>query len=127
MMFGGFAAEHASVSEYDSPAAFAAELEAVQFTDYFWTTRRVRYRRPAGSRRQPLELETSWSPGAMTSRFAAIDGARVEQPVAAIDGVPAEALPFLNEPFESIPSFFPWADLTVAWGDVPSAIGDREQ
>ncbi|MDG0790562.1 hypothetical protein OMP38_06625 [Cohnella ginsengisoli] len=127
MLFGGFAAEHASVSEYDSLAAFAEELEAAQFTDYYWTTRRVRYRRPAGKGRPRLELETSWSPGAMSPRYAAINGARVEQPLAAIDGVKSEELPFLNESFKSIPSFFPWKDLTVAWGDVPYAIGDRDE
>ncbi|PLT45436.1 hypothetical protein B8V81_3867 [Paenibacillus pasadenensis] len=126
-LFGGFVAEHASVSEYASLAEFAEEFESAQFTDYYWTTRRVRYRRPAGKARPPLELETSWSPGAMATRYATINGARIEQPIAAIDGVTSEELPFLNEPFASIPSFFPWEDLTVAWGEWPSAIGDREE
>ncbi|MEK0315676.1 hypothetical protein [Cohnella sp. 56] len=126
-LFGGFVAEHAGVSDYASLAAFAQELEAAQFTDYYWTTRRVRYRRPAGQGGQPLELETSWSPGAMSPRYATINGARIEQPLVAIDGVSSEELPFLNEPFTSIPSFFPWEDLSVAWGECPSAIGDREE
>ncbi|RKP51401.1 hypothetical protein D7Z26_16535 [Cohnella endophytica] len=126
LMFGGFVAEHASVTEYASLAAFAEELEAARFTDYYWTTRRARYRRPAGRARENLDIEISWSPGSMSPRYATINGRRIEQPVAEIDGVPNGELPFMEQSFAAIPPFFPWKDLTVAWGDMPSAIGDRE-
>ncbi|WP_214628036.1 hypothetical protein [Paenibacillus agaridevorans] len=127
LIFGGFVAEHASVSEYPSLDAFSQELESSRFTDYYWTTRRVRYRRPDGRARQALEFEASWSPGAMVPRYATVNGLRVEHPLVEIDGLNTEQLPFLNEPFQSIPPFFPWKDLSVAWGDMPSAIGDREE
>lgn len=126
-VFGGFIAEHASVDEYPSLAAFAAELALGQFTDYFFSTRRTRYRRPAGDARPALELETSWSPGTHRPRFAAINGRRVEYPTVQYDGIANDELPFLNEPFRSVPTFFPWQDFYVAWGDWPWAIGDREE
>ncbi|MEF3310933.1 hypothetical protein PV433_18815 [Paenibacillus sp. GYB004] len=127
LIFGGFVAEHASVSEYCSLAAFAEELEPGRFTDYYWTTRRARYVRPAGSSRQMLELETSWSPGSMTPRYATINGRRVEQPIVEIDGLNADELPFMSEPFAPIPPFFPWKDFSTVWADDPYAIGDREE
>jgi len=126
LVFGGFVAEHASVDEYPSLAAFAAELERCRFTDYYWLTRRVRYRRPASSQRSALELETSWSPGAVAPRFAAVNGRGVEWPVAALDGVVPAELPFLAEPFAALPSFFPWRDFKIEWCDIPYAINDRE-
>ncbi|HOF86763.1 MAG TPA: hypothetical protein PLZ36_01495 [Armatimonadota bacterium] len=126
-VFGGFLAEHASVDDYPSLAAFAADMAQGQFTDYYWATRRVRYRRPAGSARPALEMETSISPGAPTQRIAAINGRRLDLPVAAYDGIRTAELPFLYEPFTSVPTFFPWQDFSVAWGDWPFAIGDREQ
>lgn len=124
--FGGFVAEHASVSEYSSLSSFAKELESARFTDYFWTTRRVRYERKKGSARPAIELETSWSPGSTIPRYAAIDGCPVETPVLKIDGINNEELPFLNMAPTPIPPFFPWKDLKVEWGDWPYAIGDRE-
>ncbi|HEY3376483.1 MAG TPA: hypothetical protein VGL77_03225, partial [Armatimonadota bacterium] len=126
MIFGGFVAEHASIDEYPSLQAFVEDLSASKFTDYFWTTRRTRYRRPAGRVRPALELETSHSSGSQTARIAAINGQPVTWPTASYDGVATETLPFLNEPFTAIPSFFPWEDFTVEWGDWPYAIGDRE-
>ncbi|MHB9025205.1 MAG: hypothetical protein ACYC7E_13710 [Armatimonadota bacterium] len=125
-VFAGFVAEHAGVSDYPSPAAFAAEMARGKFTDYYWTTRRVRYRRPAGAR-PALEFETSISPGARTQRIAAINGRALDMPVAQYDGVKTEELPFLNEPFTSVPTFFPWEDFSVEWGEWPYAIGDREE
>jgi hypothetical protein len=119
-IFSGFVAEHAGVGEFPSLAAFAASLAGAQFTDYFWNTRRVRYRRPG------LEMEVSWSPGTHQPRVAAINGHPVPWPAVAIDGLEASALPLLNAPFASVPSFFPWDELAVEWGDWPSAIGDRE-
>lgn len=126
-VFGGFIAEHAGIEEYPSLSAFAASLAPAQFTDYFWTTRRTRYRRPACTARPALEIETSWSPGSHTPRYAAIDGRRVDMPTVHIDGLADAELPFLQEPFQSVPSFFPWQDFAVAWGDWPYAIGDREE
>ncbi len=126
MIFGGFIAEHASIDEYPSLQAFADELATGKFTDYFWTTRRTRYRRQASSLRPALEIETSIYPGSQLTRIAAINGQAINWPAAAYDGVSNDDLPFLYEPFKSVPSFFPWQDFTVAWGDWPYAIGDRE-
>lgn len=110
--FGGFVAEAASVDDWPSLAAFAERLAAGQFTDYLFTTRRTRYRR-AG-----LELEVSLSPGQTQARFAAIDGRRVESPVAALDGLPSGTLPFLDAEPVSVPSYWPWpAGLLPAVGD----------
>ncbi|THF76705.1 hypothetical protein [Cohnella fermenti] len=124
--FGGFAAEHSGLSEYPSLAAFAKECVSARFTDYFWTTRRVQYRRPAGIVRPALDLEASWSPGAATQRYATINGNRVDCPIAEIDGLQAENLPFVSEPYAAIPPYFPWKDFKVEWGDWPYAIGDRD-
>jgi hypothetical protein len=126
-IFGGFIAEHASADEYPSLSVFAAEMADGQFTDYYWTTRRVRYRRPAGALRPALELEVSWSPGSHTHRAAAINGRALTMPVLEIDGIDSDSVPFLNEPFTSVRSYFPWEDLGVACGDWPRAIGDRER
>lgn len=129
-VFGGFVAEHAGVDDYPSLAAFMEELAGARFTDYYWTTRRVRYRRPAGANRPALELETSWSPGSVVTRFALIDG----QPVpwddrVSIDGMADADFPFLTEPWESTPSYFPWPKMEANWGTGGAVgfIGDREQ
>ncbi|HEY3376800.1 MAG TPA: hypothetical protein VGL77_04830 [Armatimonadota bacterium] len=126
MIFGGFVAEHASVDEYPSLQAFVDALSASKFTDYFWSTRRTRYRRPADRVRPALELESSLSPGSPAARIAAINGQTVTWPTLAYDDIANESLPFLNEPFASVPAFFPWDDFSVEWGDWPYAIGDRE-
>ncbi len=126
-IFGGFVAEHASVAEFGSAAAFAAVLAATKFTDYYWTTRRVRYRRPAGAVRPAVEFEVSQSPGTQLTRTAAINGRAVAWPAVEIDGIKPRQLPFLNEPFQSVPSFFPWQDFRVEWGEWPYAISDREE
>ena len=126
-VFGGFVAEHASVDEYASLEDFAVSLAAARFTDYFWTTRRVRYRRDASRVRPRLEMEVSWSPGSQIPRFAAINGQPVRMPILQIDGIANEAVPFLDQPYASVPSFFPWRDFRVEWGDWPYAIGDREE
>jgi hypothetical protein len=125
-VFGGFLAEHASVDEYPSLAAFAADVAQTRFTDYFWTTRRVRCRRPTTSVRPALEFEVSWSPGSQIPRIAAVNGRDVEWPVVKIDGLKPKNFPFLAEPFASVPAFFPWQDFRVEWGDWPYAINDRE-
>jgi hypothetical protein len=126
-VFGGFVAEHASVDDFPSLAEFAAALAAGRFTDYFWTTRRVRYRRGALGPATPLEVEVSWSPGSHLPRIAAVNGRTVDLSVrAAYSGVRERDLPFLGEPFRSVPGFFPWADFQVEWGDWPWAIADRE-
>jgi hypothetical protein len=127
LTFGGFVAEHASVDEYPSLAAFADACATAKFTDYFWSTRRMRYRRPEQAARPELEMEVSWSPGSQHPRIAAINGREIDMPTVRIDGVDPATLPFLNEPFQSVPSFFPWKDFTVEWGDWPYAIGDREE
>ncbi|WNQ10673.1 hypothetical protein MJA45_24125 [Paenibacillus aurantius] len=127
LLSSGFVAEHAGISDYSSLTAFAEELGAARFTDYYWTTRRARYRRPAGRTRPALELETSWSPGGLSPRYATINGRRVEHPIVEIDGLNTAELPLLKEPFTPIPPFFPWKDFSVMWGYVPYAIGDREE
>lgn len=125
-IFGGFVAEHAGVDDYASLADFAAELESTtRFTDYYWATRRTRYRRLAG-RKPALEMETSWSPGSQTQRFATINGRQLDCAPLTIDGVDPAMLPFLGEPFKPIEGFFPWEELKMVWMDWPSAIGDRE-
>jgi hypothetical protein len=125
-LFGGFVAEHASVDEYESAAQFAAELEQTRFTDYYWVTRRMRYRRPQSTRRAALDMEVSWSSGSQSPRYATINGRPMPEPILKMDGVLPEEIPFLNEPFEAIPPFFPWKDFENVWYDLPYAIGDRE-
>ena len=125
-MFGGFVAEHAGVEEYASTEAFAKAVAAGQFTDYFWTTRRARYRRPANAARAALEMEMSASPGSVDTRIAAINGQPVATPAVQIDGIQQRELAFMNDKFRSVPSFFPWKDFSVEWGDWPYAINDRE-
>jgi hypothetical protein len=124
--FGGFVAEHAGVDEFTSLAEFAATFAEGKFTDYFWATRRVRYRRGESKARPRLEMEVSWSPGTQQLRVAAINGKQIDYPVVKIDGIDEENLPLLNEPFKSVPSFFPWKDFVIEWGEWPWAIGDRE-
>ncbi|MDR1145634.1 MAG: hypothetical protein LBK71_05805, partial [Verrucomicrobiales bacterium] len=116
VMFSGFVAEHASVDEYPSLAAFVKSLAAAKFTDFHWTTRRVRYRRPACKQRPALELELSQTPGATTTRYALVNGALVESPRVQIDGLADADFPFLTEPWESIPSHFPWPHFNTPWG-----------
>jgi len=127
--FGGFVAEHASVDEYASLADFVKDLESSQFTDYLWTTRRVTYRRPAGAARPALEMEVSCSPGSCTPRFALINGDLVndEQKPVDLQGVDEKTLPFLNDPWEPLPAYFPWEKIEVAWANPTiSAIGDKQ-
>ena len=104
-----------------------SSVAAARFTDYFWTTRRTRYRRPATAQRPALEFETSATPGSVTERIAAINGRPIDSSPVQIDGINPRDLPFLNEEFRSVPAFFPWKDFTVEWGDWPYAIGDREE
>ena len=87
----------------------------------------MRYRRPGDSVRPALEMELSWSPGSHWPRIAAIDGRPVEWPAMRISGLRSSQLPFVGEPFASVPAFFPWQDFRVEWGDWPYAIGDREE
>jgi len=126
LCFGGFVAEHASVDDYPSAKAFAEALAQARFEDYFWTTRRVRYLRNG------LDLEVSWDPFALLPRYATLNGRLLEQPMIGIDGVSSPELPFVNEPCEPPPLFFPWQDFTLGWNapgkpwnDIPWAIGDR--
>ena len=124
--FGGFVAEHASVDDFASAAEFAAALGAGRFTDYFFTTRRVRYRRPALGRGAALDLEVSVTPGSQQTRVATINGQPIDLPRARYDGVAERTLPFLAERYQPVPPFFPWRDLRVEWGDWAWAISDRE-
>lgn len=126
-MFGGFVAEHASVDEFPSLAAFANHVAQAKFTDYFWWTRRVRYRRPGGPKRAALDMEMAQHPGSPSCRYAMINGRVPEWPVAKIDTIDEKKLPFLSESYKPVPAFFPWKDFGVAWGDWPYAINDREQ
>lgn len=129
-VFGGFLAEHASVDEYPSLAAFMEEMSACLFTDYYWSTRRTRYRRPASANRPPLELETSWSPGDVTIHYTLINGRKVPQDIrVSIDGLKDADFPFLTNGWASVPSYFPWDPLKADWGS-GSAVGiiaDRDE
>jgi hypothetical protein len=126
-IFGGFVAEHAGVDEYPSLEEFAKVLSATRFTDYFWATRRVRYRRPKSTFASALDIEASWSPGTHAPRYATINGQLVQTPIVQIDGLPQEDIPFLQEEFQPVPGFFPWRDFKNIWYDLPYAIGDREE
>ena len=77
-------------------------------------------------KRPALEMEFAWSPGSHDPRVAAVNGKPLDWSAVQIDGVDTESLPLLDEPFQSVPSFFPWKDLSIAWGDYPWAIHDRE-
>lgn len=127
LVFGGCVIEHASVDEYPSLAAFMASLSKGLFTDFHLTTRRMRYRRPAMSGRAALELELSTSPDSRLVRHALINGRCVPQDTRVqIDGLEEKDFPILNEPWESVPSYFPWADTYVPWWGLKGTIGDRE-
>ncbi|MDD5198548.1 MAG: hypothetical protein PHC88_01990 [Terrimicrobiaceae bacterium] len=129
-VFGGFVAEHASIDEYPSLAAFIESLSSGLFTDYFWMTRRTRYRRPASAQRPALELETSWTPGSITPRYALINGLPVSQDTrVSIDGLTDADFPFLTGPWASVPSYFPWPKIEANWGTGSAVgfVGDREK
>lgn len=126
LCFGGFVAEHASVEDYSSLEAFGEHLSQAQFGDYFWATRQVRYLRDG------LDVEVSWDPNALLPRYATINGQLLETPMIEIDGISPEETPFVNQPAETLPLFFPWKDFTLGWDapgkswDAPPwAIGDR--
>ncbi|HEX4141150.1 MAG TPA: hypothetical protein VHY09_12430 [Candidatus Methylacidiphilales bacterium] len=125
-IYGGFVAEHASIDDYPSLAAFMEELAPSKFTDQYLTTRRVRYRRPAG-RRKALELEVSWSPGGAVTRFSTVNGRvpSIEPPVQ-IDGLEQRDIPILNEPWSSVPPYFPWPALRAPCNKHDGTIADRE-
>jgi hypothetical protein len=125
-MFGGFVAEHASIDDYGSLREFADEVARGKFTDFVFTTRRLRYRRPEMKRHPALELEMSWSPGSVTPRHAIINGLPPAETRVAIDGVSERDLPFLNQPWVSAPGYFPWEEMKVAYSDLTGFIGDRE-
>jgi hypothetical protein len=125
-IYGGFLAEHAGADEFPSAEAFASAVARSRFTDYFWQTRRVRYRRPPSEARPALDIEASWTPGGAVPRYATINGRPIDAPIVHIDGVDPRKLPFLSEPFKPVPPFFPWKDLTVEWDAWPWAINDRE-
>lgn len=125
-IFGGFVAEHAGVEDYPSLKEFAKVLSTTQFTDYFWSTRRVRYRRPKNIFTNVLDMEVSWSPGTHAPRYATLNGQPLTTPVMKIDGLQQEDIPFLEEKFQPIPGFFPWKDFKNIWYDLPYVISDRE-
>ena len=126
-IFGGFVAEHASVDDYASLSAFMADVSSAQFTDQYLTTRRVRYRRPAGQRMKAVEMEISWSPGSPVPRFTTINGlppavdARVQ-----IDGLKESDFPLLSGPWTSVPSHFPWPALSAPCNKHDGSVADRE-
>lgn len=107
-IMGGMIAEHASVDDFPSLAAFAQSLSAATILDYAYSTRRLRYRRPACAHREALEIDLSWSAGSRAPRHAAIDGKPVDEPIVRIDGLDSAALPFLNGVPSPEPPEFPW-------------------
>lgn len=127
MVFGGYVIEHASIDEYPSLSAFMDELSKSLFTDFHLTTRRMRYRRPGIPGRPALELELSTSVSSRLLRYAVINGMCVPQDVRVqIDGLEDKDIPIINEPWTSIPSFFPWKDTYVPWLKLKGTIGDSE-
>ena len=124
--YGGFVAQHASTDDFDSLQEFADELAAGRFSDFFWTTRRVRYLRAATAHLPALDMETSWSPGSATPRFATVNGQIASGAPVEIDGVEAYDLPFLNGNLPPNPPYFPWEKLEVAGQSWPGFIGDRD-
>ena len=124
--YGGFVAQHASASDFDSLQTFADELAVGRFSDFFWTARRVRYLRPATAYFAALDMETSWSPGSPTPRFATINGRLGDGAPVEIDGIEADTLPFLSETLPLNPPYFPWQKLEVAGQSWPGFIGDRD-
>jgi hypothetical protein len=114
--FGGFVAEHAGDDEYASLSDFLADLRNVRFEDFFWTTRRFRYYRPAGARRPALDMEASWSPGALDHRFATVNGRLIDPPRVAIDGLSDADFPFLSEPLDSASTLgLPYKPFALSW------------
>jgi len=113
---GGFVAEHASVDEYPSLAAFVEDLLAACVSDFVYTTRRSRYSRPSSRKRPALDIETSWSPAASTVRYLTVNGRVIERPRVLIDGIDEHDLPFLNtnvDPTETLSS--PYAPFPISW------------
>jgi hypothetical protein len=98
--YGGFVAEHASVDEYPSLAAFFEELRLSAMLDYLHFTRRVRYSRPAGAVRHGVDIETSWGPASPSPRFATINGVPPENERLHYDGIDMLTQPFLDEPID---------------------------
>jgi hypothetical protein len=127
-MLGGFVAEHASVDDFPSLADFLAEVSAAKFTHQYLTTRRIRYRRPAGKKLKAVELELSWTHGGVTTRFSTVNGKvpSVEPPVQ-IDGLKESDFPLLSEPWKSVPAYFPWPVLRAPCNKVDGIIADREE
>jgi len=124
--FGGFVAEHASVDEYDSTEAFARALGQSRVTDYYWYTRRLRYRRPGNHSRKGLDIELSASPGAYAARYVTVNRKPVQPATVDIDGIGITDLPILNEAPRPMPGYFPWDHFENAWYDIPWAINARE-
>ncbi len=127
LIFGGYVIEHASTDEYASLAAFMDELSKSLFTDFHLTTRRMRYRRPPSLRRPALEMELSTSGSSRLPRYSAINGMCVSQDVRVhIDGLKERDFPIINEPWSSIPSYFPWEQMNVPCWGLKGTVGDKE-
>lgn len=127
-MHGGYFIEHACIDEYPSLAAFADACARIEFADFYWTTRRVRCRRSASPERKALEMEISISADALVPRFAAVNGRVIDTVTPlSIDGIDSNTLPFMNEPFSSVPGYFPWEKLEYFWAPIIADIGDRER
>lgn len=127
--FGGFVAEHASVEEFSCMAEFMAYMDKTNFTDVFWTTRRVGYFRGAFPRKDLLDLEISWAPGSPVARYATINGETVAQDGKVwMDGLADKDFPFLRERWVPLPLYFPWPTVEADWGDGRrfGVVGDRE-
>jgi hypothetical protein len=105
---------------------FAKVLSATQFTDYFWVTRRVRYRRPKSTFSAALDMEVSWSPGTHAPRYhhqRQVSGnARC-----ANRWLAAGRNTVFNRRVPNGAGLFPWRDFKNVWCDLPYAIGDREK
>jgi len=124
-IFGGFVAEHGSLEAYGSLADFMREVERGRFTDYFWTTRRVRYERPQGKILPPLTMDISWSPGSTQPRHALINDRLIGWPRTAISGIADDRLPLTGSKGQPVPGHLPWEKLVCAQADWPAIVGER--
>ncbi len=71
-------------------------------------------------------LEAAYGPKADRFRFAMINGALMPRPAWEANGLPADKLPFFNEPPVPLPMEIPFSHLRVIWGpDSPWIIADK--
>ncbi|HEY3330771.1 MAG TPA: hypothetical protein VGK19_12160 [Capsulimonadaceae bacterium] len=115
--FGGFIAEHASIAQFGSLAAFADALPMGAVQDYWFSTRHTRYCRPASMLGDALDLHTAWGTWSFEPRFATVNGEPESASRVDIDGIDSAKLPFLDSrPPENV-ARLPWRERLVINSD----------